>query len=211
MAHDDFTPVDTPQDAQVVARLWAVDRELSHRDFRQFATDWFEATAPENRVRLHLRTTLATFVSVCKHYETTWDRSATLLADQTSNWNLETVKHLAVFNVAGIAGAAALLTNSTYLGQITTKLALPFFAIGLIFSLFTFWTNTRGYASAQEHAFSQRFAAGTARQWVDIPSLFEGHKGKFKPHHWFEIAERTGWSSAVCGVVGVTNLAISLL
>lgn len=144
MATDDLTRIETVENAQGVATAWAHERRLAVRDFDEFARDWFLRAAPENRVRINLRATLESFHSVCKHYETEWATNVALLADLTSSWNLETVKHLAVFNVAGIAGAAALLTNPAYASQIATKLALPLFAGGLIAALLNFWTNTRG-------------------------------------------------------------------
>ncbi|MCP2516730.1 hypothetical protein M5J07_17455 [Achromobacter mucicolens] len=208
---DDQFVIRSEEEAIAVARSWAHGRELAHRDFAQFARDWFAKTPAEHRVRLHLRSMLLSFESVCGHYSTEWARSSTLLADLTSQWNLETVKHLAVFNVAGIAGAAALITHQTYGSQITTKLALPFFAAGLLLALLTFWTNMRGYALLYKHAELQRRRAGTAGEWSDVAELLKGCEGKFKPDDWFDIAERTGWSSALFGIAGVCGLAVSLL
>lgn len=211
MATDDLTHIESTEDAVGVAIAWAHEHDLASRDFRAFAEDWFANTPPERRVRINIRATLKSFTSVCKHYETEWGRNADLLADLTSNWNLETVKHLAVLNVAGLAGAAALLTNAEYAQQITTKLALPFFAGGLIFALFTFWTNMRGYALAYRHADKQRSAAASASGWKDVDLFLKGYEGKFKSDDWFDMAERTGWSSAAAGTAGVIGLAVSLL
>ncbi|WP_286936118.1 hypothetical protein [Achromobacter sp. UBA4530] len=211
MAPDDHHPIASVEDAIGVARIWKHERELAHRDFEQFARDWFVNTPVEHRVRMHLRSTLQSFVSVCNHYSTEWARNSVLLADLTSDWNLETVKHLAVFNVAGIAGAAALLTHADYGTQFTTKLALPLFAAGLVLALMTFWTNMRGYALAFDHAESQRRRAASSERWSDVEVFLKEYEGKFKPTDWFDIAERTGWSSAIFGIAGVCGLAISLL
>ncbi len=194
-----------------MAITWAHEHDLASRDFREFAGEWFASTPPDRRVRINIRATLKSFTSVCKHYETEWGRNADLLADLTSHWNLETVKHLAVFNVAGLAGAAALLTNAEYANQIATKLALPFFAGGLICALFTLWTNMRGYALAYQHADKQRRAAASAHAWKDVDLFLKRYEGKFKSEDWFHIAELTGWSSAASGIAGVMGLAVSLL
>ncbi|WP_447981801.1 hypothetical protein [Achromobacter kerstersii] len=211
MAADDLYRIETLEIAQGVATAWAHEHRLAVRNFDEFASDWFLQTLPESRVRINLRATLESFHSVCKHYETEWTTNAALLADLTSSWNLETVKHLAVFNVAGIAGAAALLTNTAYASQITTKLALPFFAAGLVLALLNFWTNTRGYALAYKHAVKQRRAAASAREWKDVAAFLEGFKGKFTPTDWFSIAESSGWTSAMFGIAGVACLGVSLM
>lgn len=211
MATDDLARVDSTEDAVGVAIAWAHENDLASRDFRTFAEEWFVNTPPNHRVRINIRSTLKFFTSIGKHYEAEWGRNADLLADITNNWNLETVKHLAVFNVAGLAGAAALLTNAAYADQISTKLALFFFAGGLISSLFTFWTNMRGYGLAYQHAEKQRRAAASARGWKDVDLFLKGYEGEFKSEDWFHIAERTGWTSAAAGIAGVIGLAVSLL
>lgn len=211
MAADDLSRIETLEIAQGIATAWAHEHRLAVRNFDEFARDWFLQTPPENRVRINLRATLDSFHSVCKHYETEWTTVAALRADLTSSWNLETVKHLAVFNVAGIAGAAALLTNTAYATQITTKLALPLFAAGLVLALLNFWTNTRGHALAYQHAVQQRRATVSARQWKDVAAFSDEFKGTFTPTDWFSIAERAGWSSAILGIAGVACLGVSLL
>jgi hypothetical protein len=211
METDDLTRIESTEEAIGVAITWAHEHDLASRDFRKFAEEWFVKSPPDRRVRINLRATLRSFASVCKHYETEWGRNTDLLADLTSNWNLETVKHLAVFNVAGLAGAAALLTNANYANQVTTKLALPCFAVGLICALFTFWTNMRGYALAYQHADTQRRTAAYAREWKDVERFLKEYEGKFKSEDWFDLAELTGWLSAASGVAGVVGLAVSLL
>ena len=172
MEHDDLTPINSYEDAISVARSWAHEHDMAVRNFENFARNWYLQTPPQSRVRLHLRGSLRSFSSVCKHYAAEWNRHAVHFADLASSWNLETVKHLAVFNVAGIAGAAALLTNANYSSQLTTKLSLPLFAIGLILALVTFWTNMRGYALSYRHAEMQRRIAGTATSWHHVCLLY---------------------------------------
>lgn len=211
MAPDDLVSIESAEDAEGVALIWAHEHDLASRDFRAFAKEWFMDTPVDRHVRINLRAALRSFSSVCKHYESEWGKNADLLAGITSNWNLETVKHLAVLNVAGLAGAAALLTNAEYAIRLSTKLALPLFGFGLIFALLTFWTNMRGYALAYQHAEKQRRAAASASRWKDVDLFLKGYEGKFTSYDWHDVAELCGWTSVAAGIAGVIGLAVSLL
>lgn len=211
MEPDDLQPIVSPEDAELVALRWARANDLAIRDFKGFAQEWHRGTSIENRVRVNLRSYLQSFVSVCRHYEAEWSSRAVLLEDLTSNWNLETVKHLAVLNVAGLAGGAALLTNATYASQFTSRLALILFGCGLVFALLTMWCNTRGYAIARSHARNKRNATIGAKLWTDVAQFLESEGGRFTSLSWFWAAETTGWISALLGIGGLVSLGGSLL
>lgn len=53
------------------------------------------------------------------------------------SWGFETIKHLAVINAAGVAGAAALY--SVTVAQKGAIAALPWFLAGLIVTILTMW------------------------------------------------------------------------
>lgn len=121
-------------------------------------------------------------------------------------WKMEAVKHLSTINIAGLAGAAALLTFRT--GDLVLEWSFVLFTLGLVLSIIDFWLNSQGYWLR---------GMGDNQRIIDIRKA-QNYEAFFKTsaiesttgQDWLEAALRVGWLSAVMAIAGVALLAISL-
>lgn len=135
------------------------------------------------------------------------------LADGTwrlhSQWTLETVKHLAAVNIAGIAGCAAILAGTSQVNGSQLKWALIVFTGGLLMALLDFWLNSFGYWRRGRDASDRLFSARRARSYED---LAEANRDYEDPGKWFfSAAGVIGWISAISAMTGGALLGYSLL
>ena len=72
-----------------------------------------------------------------EHLAQTLNMASGALTQSVMSWGFETIKHLAVINAAGVAGAAALY--SVTVAQKGAIAALPWFLAGLIVTFLTMW------------------------------------------------------------------------
>lgn len=210
MPHDS-AKITSEAEAQKVAVAWATAHGLLQRDVRLFASEWYTTTPSELRTTQQLSLSLQFFASKISFDTAEWHRIFTLFTDLASAWNLETVKHLAIFNVAGLAGAAALIAGTKYTDHFAVKLSLPAFAIGVLMALLTLWTRTRGYAASLEHIDKQRKKSLAAGTWEELHGAWMGPDTAMKPSDWHAIGNRTGWASALIGMIGVVFVGAAVL
>ena len=72
-----------------------------------------------------------------EHLVQTLNMASSALIQNVMSWGFETIKHLAVINAAGVAGAAALYSVTA--AQKGATAALPWFLAGLIVTILTMW------------------------------------------------------------------------
>lgn len=133
---NDFTPVKDVNDAKQLARLWAMEQGIDPSKAVAFAEEWHEATAPDYRIRSKLLWMLSNFHRFRQQREALWERHVSLTWHEATQWNIETVRHLAAFNGAGLAGSAALLAASTRFAEtVCVKVALIGFSLGLFLAV----------------------------------------------------------------------------
>ncbi|MFY2839377.1 hypothetical protein [Achromobacter xylosoxidans] len=208
---DEQTRIASEVEAEHLAVAWAVAHGLLLRDVRLFAREWYSSTPVELRTKQQLNLSLQFFSLKVNSDTAEWNRTFSLFADLASTWNLETVKHLAIFNVAGLAGAAALVAGTKYADHFAMKLSLPTFAIGLLMALLTLWTRTRGYSASLDNIDKQRKKSLAAGTWQELHSAWQPPVTAMKPSDWHSIGNRTGWASALIGTLGVVLVGAAIL
>lgn len=124
-----------------------------------------------------------------------------------TEWTVETVKHLATVNIAGIAGVAALLASGKTSPEIL-RWALISFTVGLLLALFDFWLNSKGYwkraMSIRKHVL-ECSVASNEDELIKATEISDD-AGK----DWFDFAVSIGWASAVVAVIGGLLLGVAL-
>lgn len=209
---EDLTEVKTVADAKMAAWQWARASTYDPRRARAFAEEWFEKTPPDQRVRSHLAWMLAGFEQHRHRKEQTWSRAWDVYLHETSQWNIETVRHLALFNAAGIAGTATLLAVSSFTDEALVRYSLIAFAVGMVCAIFTLWSNAQGYQRHSEIADEQRRKIRDAATWAASSDADSDYlKKRPKALRWHLAAEILGWTSAALGIVGAGLLAATLL
>lgn len=119
-------------------------------------------------------------------------------------WTIETVKHLAFVNGAGLAGAAAIYASTDAAKKIVGPFGLPvamIFAIGLVFAVLDMYLNSLG-------------ALARIRELDGRLKVWDGHPGPkqreadqllrdAKAGKWlFRFAGYAGWASATLFAIG---------
>ena len=205
----DFTPVKDINDAKHIARTWAMENDIDLGKAVAFADEWYETTASDYRARSNLLWMLSNFHKFRQRRETAWERQFSLIWQEATQWDIETVRHLAAFNGAGLAGSAALLAASArFADAISVKIALLGFSLGLILAVLNLWLNTQGHIRTLKHTIRQHRMSIDAATWehlkaADSETAANGDK-------WHSVAVCIGWVSAICGIVSGVLIGIAL-
>ncbi|VVE34881.1 hypothetical protein PFI31113_03807 [Pandoraea fibrosis] len=122
------------------------------------------------------------------------------------SYTLETVKHLAFINGAGLAGAATALASIGGSAKLLPSLAL--FAFGLVFAVLDLYLNSLAFHRL-ERAISARInEIARAKSYGDLLILYrDPHEGDAL----FRWAAGIGWLSALGAVAGMGCLLGGLL
>ena len=120
---------------------------------------------------------------------------------------METVKHLATVNIAGIAGVAALLSSNKIPPELL-RWALISFTAGLLLALLDFWLNSRGYWCRAMGIRKNVLAASISETFQDLNKATTITKDAGKD--WFDVALRVGWASAIGAIIGGLLLGAAL-
>ena len=126
-----------------------------------------------------------------------------------SQWTIETVKHLAAVNIAGIAGSAAILAGTSQGATLLLKRALVAFTVGLLMALLDFWLNSIAYSKRGNDANERLVSARRANSYEDLAWANRDYVDPGKT--LFTIAEYVGWISALSAISGGALLGYSLL
>ncbi|WP_432260854.1 hypothetical protein [Cupriavidus sp. TMH.W2] len=119
-------------------------------------------------------------------------------------WTIETVKHLAFVNGAGLAGAAALYASTDAAKKVSGLLGVPsavFFAVGLAFAVLDMYFNSLG-ALARMKDLDARLRIWDTHPGPRQPEAKELLKDTTAGKLWFRGAELSGWLSAILFVFG---------
>ncbi|HVL08673.1 MAG TPA: hypothetical protein VM512_05890 [Burkholderiaceae bacterium] len=125
-------------------------------------------------------------------------------------WTVETVKHLAFVNGAGLAGAAALVASTDMGKKAVVFCSIPsavFFAVGLALAVLDMYLNSLG-ALARMHDLDARINV-----WDLAPEQGEREARVLLADtvagaDYFTWAHRTGWLSAAAFIIGAYPFAL---
>lgn len=133
-------------------------------------------------------------------------------ANQTREWTMEVVKHLAIINAAGLAGVVTLIAAqiSEAINRSNFVFAAIFFAVGLALAVMDMYLNSMGhYHRAKE----------VRRRIDELRSLYKDSSLKllgslrtntieapFQNECWFTCAGICGWVSALAFIAGIFNI-----
>jgi hypothetical protein len=153
-----------------------------------------------------LETQLRYFDDACTDAIGLWKSYSARQWELQAEWTIETVKHLAIVNGGGVAGAATLLSGEPT-GAL--KAALLLFTFGLVFAVLDFYLNSVGYQKRAVDADGRaRDLRGTVT-WSGLTTV--SNRSTDPAGRWFPIAECIGWLSALLCLAGVACLIYHLV
>jgi hypothetical protein len=204
----DFIPIVDISQAESLASEWAASNDASGNRARIFALRWFESTQEKNRTPYVLRFMLSQFEKDRASHLNSLKSHLDLLEPLEATWSLEVTKHLATFNGAGFAGAAAMLATK-YADSPLVKIALAVFAAGFLLAILNMWLNSQGLGKMVARTHRLQSAAKEATSWEGLH--IEDDEQGLTSDDWGDLAILFGWSSAVAGTVAALLLSIALI
>lgn len=132
-----------------------------------------------------------------------WER----LANTSSAWDLEAVKHLVVLNAAGLAGVATLLARNKGLSpEWTGPVTLLGYGFGVVLAILNM------YLSAVSFTLMANEVSDRIRNTWDLSINMDGMHEKPKSGSILNIAgQACGWASAILAVGSTVTIGISLV
>lgn len=203
--------IQTADEARSIAYLWALERGLDTTRFTGLAASLFNEKGGTPLTKIMLQVHCKHFGDATNRASAIWDKYAIESWSHQTNWAMETVKHLAITNVAGIAGTAALLTRGSHFNESCLNLSILSFTLGLLMALLDFWLVSNGYWRRASDQQSRACAIRQSSTWAEYIAaesecIDKGDKGK----RWFRTADYIGWISAVAAIVGGITLGFSI-
>lgn len=130
------------------------------------------------------------------------------VAASYSSWTLETVKHLALINIAGLAGATTLLQIDGWLHTLSVRLALILFFFGVILAVVDLHLNSLGYYTRLREIDRARVNTSMAATSEEVgrhgvPDMKIGKS-------LFVWAGAIGWVSAIVAIAGCLAIGVHL-
>ncbi|WP_367352473.1 hypothetical protein [Achromobacter animicus] len=119
------------------------------------------------------------------------------------DWILETVKHLAIVNIAGLAGATALYGADK---GFALKISIGSFGIGLLLALIDLFTNAKAHYLNGLRANKYRLEAKTAKSWSELTAAATAKWTSDAGDRCTECAEVAGVMSAIFAIAGMVSL-----
>ncbi|GEM_PF-3569693 len=126
-------------------------------------------------------------------------------------WILEAVKHIAIANVAGVAGATALLAGRGE-SQMASYSVIAF-GVGLLAAIVDFASNAEAHHRRAKDSRDRISAARAAKSWKDlIDNETASSSNRRRPGANFVVgAAACGWFGVFCAITGITFLALSAI
>lgn len=210
----DFDPKARPisrDEARRIALKWSLDEGIDNVRALKFADAvWAKANEHAGISAADLLTHLRYFEKARNETVFAW-REYELSEDQRrDSWILETVKHIAIANGAGVAGATALLAGRGETTMATCSVVA--FSIGLLAAVVDFALNAIAHQRRAEHSRDRIKSARAAASWEEIiDNETDGStKNRSEPGDTLSTwAARCGIFGVVCALVGIVFLALS--
>lgn len=198
----------TKEEARNAGRSWAYENEANPDQFEAFAL---------TLQRKHGDTlTASALAAYCKGFfeaktavQNDWDGYGAQEWKLRDDWILETVKHLALVNAAGLAGATAALSRSTATFHIV--IAVCVFGFGLLLAVLDLYTNAYAHYSNGLRANEMREKARSSESWDDLVERATAIRTSETGKICSECATIAGAFSALCALAGVIFLVVGLI
>lgn len=204
----DLVQIAAPQEAESIADAWARSNDGDAARARAFARRWFDAVNLDNRTPVCLKFMLNSFERDRTSRLKALKEAIELIRPMAVDWALEVSKHLATFNGAGFAGAAAMLATK-YADSPLTKTALVLFACGFLLAILNMWFNTQYLGRALKDAGYALRVTEDACSWEDFHNNPPDDRS-LSSGDWTALAVRVGWASAVAGLAAATMLGVAV-
>lgn len=200
--------IQSVEHAKLEAFRWAAQSGADAPRMMQLAGEWFsKQTFPVTLQDLTLN--LQYFNTCVNSAASVWELHAQNSAITASSWSRETVKHLAIINVAGIAGTAAILAMPNGLEGNGIKIALVSFLLGVLLAVLTLWLMTQGHAKRGMGAVAHANKIKESASWESYVAAV-GRKYHDAGMVWFRYSEAAGWISALAAVAGGISICTAL-
>lgn len=189
------------EDARAFAYKWAGERQLDVARFCEYAENVFAEHGPIPTQMLI--TSMQHFSIESSSTADYWQSFALRAWRESSLWSIETVKHLAMINTAGLAGTLTLLNGGPTIGHDSLRQASAFFIIGLLFALVCFWATTHGYGSRGQQAEERALAIRRSVSWKQYSDASAHPLPERTERRWHMTANFASWGSVLaCAYAG---------
>ncbi|TKR55307.1 hypothetical protein D7I39_10810 [Allopusillimonas ginsengisoli] len=129
-------------------------------------------------------------------------------ASLQSRWIIETVKHLAIINIAGLAGSSALLKIAE-IALTPVKVSLVLFFLGLVLTVVDFHLNSLAFLAQVNETDRARIAFRAAETAGEVSR--HGIPKSSAGQSLFKAAGTVGWISALLALSGGSLIAYAVL
>lgn len=158
--------------------------------------DFWQAQGRPAGTQRELEQALAVFFIAAKDGADLYHAMHRHAEELRSNWSIETVKHLALINLAGLAGAVTLLASAEPPSGIES--ALHCFVLGMMLTLVTFIFFVLAFSARSARARRQALAANAANSWAQLETVHGSPERKERTlHHAAVVALLAAFASTL--------------
>lgn len=198
-------------DARNFGRNWAAARGYNPDQMATFAAALFQKWGAEalstQKFEDHFQGFVQAKTSIRSQRQTYGDQEWKLRDD----WILETVKHLAIVNIAGLAGSTALYANLKNDPSTALKFSIGLFGLGLLLAVVDLFTNARAHYLNGLRANSLRDNAHMAESWDALVAVATAKYSSDEGDLCTQCAEVAGALSAFAAAIGVVLLIVHVI
>ena len=201
------TPISDVISSNKFAQDWAMQNKQDIIQAVQFSTKWFEATEQNYKNQETLKINLEIFTREKNKESEYWKKCADESWQKNSAWTLETVKHLAIINGAGLAGCSAMLAKAT--SEKPLIYAFFLFAIGLLLAVADMYFVSIGYWKRAEKYSDIHLKIKKSTFHDEIYAPIKTNN--FKIEWQFTFSSILGWTSAIMAVLAGIFFTVNLV
>lgn len=192
--------IKSEQEAHDFAYRWAVERELDTGKLSRCAVSLFKErqslTADDLARELQ---NFSTVTGATASFWSDWSRNAWR---KQSLWVLETVKHLAIINAAGLAGTLTLLSNMSEPIDSRLRTASVLFIIGLVFALLCFWAFAHAHAREAIAAENRALDVKRSVSWKQYKEAIDKPYDDKAENRWYTFSGFVGVGATITAISG---------
>lgn len=194
-------------EARIVGQRWAYLHGHSQVRMSDFAAYVYRSAGKPAFAEHFLFDELRRFADATAAVHKQWHTYGSQEWKLRDDWILETVKHLAAINTAGLAGAVALfVTHQSF----ALKLAFGVFGFGLLLAVIDLFVNAKAHYLNGMRANSLRLSANQAKSWEDLDETANAKSSSDTGDACTQCAEVAGAVSAFLAIAGMISLVVHL-